>query len=80
MTYVAYHGTRGGVAESVMRERRIMFPGDTLQDGTILAMVHNNCGAPDKKPVICSESKPNRTEPNHLDFEPSRTKPSILKS
>lgn len=42
---VAYHGTTWHCLESIMLERRIMFPGDTLPDGTVLKVQHHNCGA-----------------------------------
>eukprot|EP01126_Amoeba_proteus_P066311 TRINITY_DN9567_c0_g2_i1.p1 TRINITY_DN9567_c0_g2~~TRINITY_DN9567_c0_g2_i1.p1 ORF type:complete len:367 (-),score=48.55 TRINITY_DN9567_c0_g2_i1:211-1311(-) len=48
--HVAYHGTKSSVIWSVLNERRIMFPGDTLKDGTVLRMAHGNCGT--QKPSI----------------------------
>lgn len=47
---VAYHGTSLDRIFSILNERKIMFPGDTLKDGTVLAIKHGNCGA--KKPAI----------------------------
>jgi len=43
--HVAYHGTSSAVVESVLRERRIMFPGDMLKDGTLLKVGLGQCGA-----------------------------------
>jgi len=43
--HVAYHGTRREVVESILQERRIMFPGDVLKDGTKLKVAHAQCGA-----------------------------------
>ena len=40
---VAYHGTKIRNAKSIIQHQRIMFPGDTLLDGTKLPMAHNNC-------------------------------------
>lgn len=33
---VAYHGTKVNIVKSIVEHRRIMFPGDVLNDGTIL--------------------------------------------
>ena len=40
---VEYHGTNANVAKSIVEHKRIMFPGDTLNDGTILEVKHNQC-------------------------------------
>jgi len=41
--HVGYHGTNANVAKSIVEHKRIMFPGDTLNDGTILQVKHNQC-------------------------------------
>ena len=41
--HVGYHGTSIKVAKSIVEHRRIMFPGDTLNDGTKLQIKDNNC-------------------------------------
>lgn len=43
--HVAYHGTSAAAVPSVLKERRIMFPGDTLQDGTELRVAHGGAWA-----------------------------------
>lgn len=43
--HVAYHGTSEKNVSSILREKRLMFPGDVLQDGTTLPIAHGNCGA-----------------------------------
>ncbi len=40
---VGYHGTKVGNVKSIISHHRIMFPGDKLDDGTILPIAHNNC-------------------------------------
>lgn len=40
---VAYHGFSPRVLRSMLAERRIMFPGDVLLDGTVLQMKHGQC-------------------------------------
>lgn len=40
---VAYHGTKVENVKSIISHHRIMFPGDKLDDGTILPIAHNNC-------------------------------------
>ena len=48
---VAYHGTKVGLVKSIVEHRRIMFPGDTLNNGTKLPVRNGNyCG--DGKPSI----------------------------
>ncbi len=42
---VAYHGTPKQNLASILSHRRIMFPGDRLDDGTILPIRLNNCHA-----------------------------------
>jgi hypothetical protein len=42
---VAYHGTRKQNLDSILRHRRIMFPGDMLDDGTILPVRLGQCHA-----------------------------------
>ena len=39
----AYHGTKKENIPSIVREKRIIFPGDKLKDGTIIKVQHNNC-------------------------------------
>lgn len=41
--HVGYHGTNTKVVKSIVEHRRIMFPGDILNDGTKLQIKHNNC-------------------------------------
>ena len=41
--HIGYHGTSIKVAKSIVEHKRIMFPGDTLNDGTKLQIKHNNC-------------------------------------
>ena len=41
--HVGYHGTSIKVAKSIVEHKRIMFPGDILNDGTKLQIKHNNC-------------------------------------
>lgn len=48
---VAYHGTPTRNLDSILRHRRIMFPGDHLDDGTILPVRLGQCHAY-KSPVI----------------------------
>ena len=51
--HVGYHGTSIKVVKSIVEHKRIMFPGDTLNDGTKLPIKHNNCFANEfKNPVI----------------------------
>ncbi|UJR07301.1 hypothetical protein I4U23_011589 [Adineta vaga] len=42
---VAYHGTRRQNIDSILRHRRIMFPGDRLDDGTVLPVRLGQCHA-----------------------------------
>ena len=42
---VAYHGTPIRNLDSILRHRRIMFPGDTLDDGTVLPVRLGQCHA-----------------------------------
>ena len=42
---VAYHGTPKRNLDSILRHRRIMFPGDRLDDGTILPIRLSQCHA-----------------------------------
>ena len=42
---VAYHGTPKGNLDSILRHRRIMFPGDQLDDGTVLPVRLGQCHA-----------------------------------
>ena len=41
--HVGYHGTNVKVVKSIIEHKRIMFPGDTLNDGTKLKVAHNQC-------------------------------------
>lgn len=41
--HVGYHGTNVNVVKSIVEHKRIMFPGDTLNDGTVLQIKHNQC-------------------------------------
>ena len=55
---VAYHGTKKENIPSIVKEKRILFPGDKLKDGTIIKIRHNNCWAKHFKrsPIYLSPS------------------------
>jgi hypothetical protein len=40
---VAYHGTKVELVKSIVEHRRIMFPGDVLNNGKVLHTLHGNC-------------------------------------
>ena len=42
---MAYHGTPTRNLDSILRHRRIIFPGDTLDDGTVLPVRLGQCHA-----------------------------------
>lgn len=51
--HIGYHGTSKNVVKSIIEHRRIMFPGDTLNDGTKLEIKHGQCHTEGfKGPVI----------------------------
>ena len=41
--HIGYHGTSKNVVKSIIEHRRIMFPGDTLNDGTKLEIKNGQC-------------------------------------
>ena len=55
---VAYHGTKKENILSIVNEKRILFPGDKLKNGTEIKIRHNNCWAENFKrsPIYLSPS------------------------
>ena len=41
--HIGFHGTNKNVVKSIIEHKRIMFPGDTLNDGTKLAVTNGQC-------------------------------------
>lgn len=50
--HIGYHGTNKNVVKSIIEHKRIMFPGDVLNDGTKLAVNHGQCFANEFKDTV----------------------------
>ena len=50
--HIGYHGTSVKVVKSIIEHKRIMFPGDTLNDGTKLPSVHGQCFGKEFKSTV----------------------------
>lgn len=53
---VAYHGTKNNIVKSIVEHRRIMFPGDVLNDGTILGVRNGQIFSRDTPAVYLTPS------------------------
>ena len=50
--HIGFHGTNKNVVKSIIEHKRIMFPGDTLNDGTKLAVTNGQCFAGEFKDTV----------------------------